>query len=331
MNTRARHRLGNYNMARNTEAAPNIHTLWKKRLLSVYMAFLSFLSLGPETVKLVTCIINANGFKARSSWLESTFLPNDCYLSPLVNRLFQPLFVLAVLMATLSPMCTVAFMYMVLRRARAYTMAILIIAMNTIIIVAAAVELALQTLALKSSLDMQVILTIRPDLSSEDILRAWNGFMGRRDPRVIFATALVAGGFQIVVVSFRHVIPSPWRLPKQLHLFVMKKHKSKSAIGEPKASTLGTELVAGVDSGPLAKLFDDYERRGLIPTHTDFEVCQVIWSLFVHAYAVSQSFGSANLTRPMADEERDAFFTLLPFPLSQEVNTLFNTLIKDVR
>ena len=323
-------------MARNTEAAPNTFALWKKLLSWVYRAS------GPpasvvswscllDVVKLMLCIMNAVGFKARSSWLTSTPLPNDCYVSPFVNRLFQPLYVLAVLMATLSPMCSVAFMGTLLRRESTYTMAILVIAMNTIITVAAAVVLALQTLSLKSSLDMQVILTIRPDLSSQDVLSAWDDVMVGGYPLGIFIISLVTGGFQIVAVSVRHLIPSPKRLPKQLQPFVMKKHKRKSAIGEPEVSTLGTELVAGVDSGPLAKLFDDYERRGLIPTHTDLEVCQVIRSLFVHAYSVSQSFGGETLTRPRVNEERDAFFKLLPFPIFQEVDTLFNTLIKDVR
>ena len=289
------------------------------------------LSSSPDVIKLTLCILTAIQFKARSSWLESTPLPNDCYLSPFVNRLFQPLYVLVVLIATLSPICSIAFTGTLLRRESTYTMAILVIAMNTIIIVAAAVVLALQTLSLNSSLDMQAILTIRPYLSSEDVLSAWNDFMGGGTLLAIFIISLVEGGIQVIAISIRHLIPSPNRLPKQLHPFVMKKHKRKSAIGEPEASTLGTELVASVESGPLAKLFDDYERRGLIPTHTDLEVCQVIWSLHVHAYAVSQSFGGENLTRPRVDEERDAFYESLPFPVFQEVDTLFNTLIKDVR
>ena len=154
-------------------------------------------------------------------------------------------------------------------------MGILAIAVITISIAVAAIVLALQTL-IQPSLDIQTILKIRPDLSSEDVLSNWEYFMDPWVTLAVFIISLVAGGFQIVVVSVRHLIPSPNRLPKQFQPFVLEKHKRKPVIGEPEASALGIELVAGVEPGPLARLFDDYEKRALISTHVDLEVCQSI-------------------------------------------------------
>lgn len=54
----------------------------------------------------------------------------------------------------------------------------------------------------------------------------------------------------------------------------MEKYKRATRIGEPEASALEMHVVARVDTGPLARLFDDYEKQGLISTHIDLEVCQ---------------------------------------------------------
>ena len=277
-------------MARNTEAAPNTFAVWKKLLSWVYRAsdpHTSFLlSFFLDLARLIPCIIIAIGYEERSSWLNPTPLPNDCYLSPRVNSLFQPLYVLAVLMVILYLLCTIAFSIMMFRRETTYTEAIWLIAVIMISIMVAAITLALQTL-IQPSLDMQTILTVRPDLSSKDVLSAWDDFMCGRLLLGIFILSLVTGGFQIMAVSARHLIPSPNRLPKQFQPFVMEKHKRKSSIEEPEASTLGTELVAGVEPGPLARLFDDYEKRALISTHVDLEVCQsnkAITFRFLHGF-----------------------------------------------
>ena len=247
------HHLSNYNMVVDTR--------------------ISVLSCGIDIVRLGLCSINAARLSRRSSWLSSTPLPDDCYLSPRVNSLFQPLFVLAALEAILSSLCTVAFSIMIFRRETTYTGAILIIAVITISVAVAAIVLALLTL-IQPSLNMQTILRNRPDLSSEDVLSAWDPFWPTGNPLVIFILFLVTGGFQIMVVSVRHVIPSSRKLPKQVQPYVMEKHKRGHAIGEPGESTPGTELVAGGDCGPLARFFDNYERRGPIFTHVEFEVCQ---------------------------------------------------------
>ena len=264
-------------MASITEAAPNTFALWKKLLSWVYRAsdpIASFLaSLALDLARLIVCGMNAIYFSARSSWLNATPLPDDCYLLPRVNSLLQLLHILEVLMTVLSPLCTVAFASAIFRRENTYTMGILAIAVIAISIAVAAIALALQIL-IQPSLDMQTILKIRPDLSSEDVLSEWENFMNPGPIPIAFTLFLVTGGFQIMAVSVRHLIPSPQRLPKQILPFVMEKHKRKSAIGEPEASTLGTELVTGVEPGPLARLFDDYEKRGLISTHIDLEVRQ---------------------------------------------------------
>ena len=260
-------------MARNTEAAPNTFALWKK-LLSVYSlsSFILCLFVCPNIAGLVLSTFNATNFSARSSWLDSTPLPDDCYLSPRVNSLFQPLFVLTVLTAISPPLYTVAFLITIFRRQTTHTEALLVIAVITINIAVTAIVLALQTL-IQPSLDMQNILRSRPDLSSEDVLFAWDKIMGGGGPLGLFIFSLITGGFQIMAVSLRHVIPSPRRLPKQFQPYVMEKRKRRHAVGEPGESTLGTELVAGIDCGPLARLFDDYKRRGPILTHIDLEVC----------------------------------------------------------
>lgn len=252
-------------MARITEAAPDAFALPPNIFPTLCFVL--------DLLRLAFCGVNARTFSARSTWLNPTPLPDDCYLLPRVNSLLQPLYVLAVLVAVLSPLCTVCFLTMVSQREAKYTGAVLFIAMITISIVVAAVVLALQTL-IQPSLDMQTILKIRPDLSSEDVLFYWETFMRADITLAVFILFLVSGGIQIMAVSARHLIPSPKRLPKQIQPFVMEKHKRKSAIGEPEASTLGTELVTGVEPGPLARLFDDYEKLGLISTHIDLEVRQ---------------------------------------------------------
>ena len=264
-------------MARITEAAPNTFALWKKLLSWVYRASdpraFFRLAFTVDPARLIVCGINASYSSARSSWLKATRLPDDCYLLPRVNSLLQLLYILEVLMAVLSPLCTVAFACAIFRRENTYTMGVVAIAVIAISIAVAAIVLALRTL-IRPSLDMQTIIKIRPDLSSEDVLSDWENFMNPGLIVFVFILFLVTGGFQIMAVSVRHLIPSPQRLPKQIQPFVMEKHKRKSAIGEPEASTLGTELVTGVEPGPLARLFDDYEKRGLISTHIDLEVRQ---------------------------------------------------------
>ena len=265
-------------MARNTEAVPNTFAFRKKLLSWVDEAYnrdaIIFLLPFPEILRLVLCVLNADGVSARSSWLNSTPLPNDSYLSPRINSLCQPLYVLAVLMAILSPVCSIAFFTLIFRREATYTGTILVIAVTTISIVVAAIVLALQIL-IQPSLDMQTILKIRPDLTSEDVLTAWRNSTTRLAYTLFaFILFLVTGGFQIMAVSARHLISSRTRLPKQFQPFVIEKHKRKSAIGEPEASTLGTELVASVEPGPLARMFDGYKERGLISTHIDLEVCR---------------------------------------------------------
>ena len=265
-------------MARNAEAAPYIFNLWQKLVSSAYNASdpaasisLSFVL---EVGRLVICSLNAARFSAQSSWLYPTSLPNECYSISRMNTLLQLLYILAILEAILSPVTTVAFVITIFRRETTCTHDISVFGLIAISIMVAAVVLALHALALNSSLDVQAILKTRPDLLSGDFLVAWSRFIGGKLPLVVFILFLVAGGFQIVTVSARHLIPSPKRLPKQFQPFVMKKHKGMSAVGEPEASTLGTELGAGVHSGPLARLFDDHKKRGLISAHIDLEVCQ---------------------------------------------------------
>ena len=264
-------------MARNAEAAPYIFNLWQKLVSSAYNASdpaasisLSFVL---EVGRLVICSLNAARFSAQSSWLYPTSLPNECYSISRMNTLLQLLYILAILEAILSPVTTVAFSITIFRETTC-THDISVFGLIATSTVVAAVVLALQNLALKSSLDVQAILKIRPDLLSGDVLGAWSRFIGGKLPLVAFILFLVAGGFQIVAVLARHIIPSPKRLPKQFQPFVIEKNKRISAVGEPEASALGTELVAGVHSGPLARLFDDHEKRGLISAHIDLEVCQ---------------------------------------------------------
>ena len=278
-------------MASSAEAAPYIFSVWQKLVSWPYIADLRSAGI-PFSVGFNLAITIISGFGAknlsvRSSWLDSTPLPNDCYRSPHVNTLLQLPYILMILEAVLSPVCAVTSSIMMSRRETTYTKTILVIGVITISTVVAGAIPVLQSLTRKSALDMQAILSIRPDLSSADVLTAWDDFIGRTFmPRLTFILYLLAGGYQIVALSARHLITSPERLPKQFRPFVMEKHKRKSAIGEPEASTLGTKLLNPVDSGPLAKLFDDYEKRGLISTHTDLEVCQAISPVFVHAYTV---------------------------------------------
>lgn len=64
-----------------------------------------------------------------------------------------------------------------------------------------------------------------------------------------------------MAVSAGHLIASAKRLPKQFQPFVMETHKRTTVVGESETSTLGIEVVALKDSGPLARLFDDYEKQ----------------------------------------------------------------------
>ena len=45
-------------------------------------------------------------------------------------------------------------------------------------------------------------------------------------------------------------------------------------MGKARDEHSGEEVVAYVDNEPLARLFDAYEKQGLIPTHIDLERCQ---------------------------------------------------------
>ena len=215
-------------MARNAEAAPYIFNLWQKLVSSAYNASdpaasisLSFVL---EVGRLVICSLNAARFSAQSSWLYPTSLPNECYSISRMNTLLQLLYILAALEAVLSPVTTVAFSITVFRRETTCTHDILVFSLITISTVVAAVVLALQALALNSSLDVQAVLKIRPDLLSGDVLGAWSPFIGGKLPLVAFILFLVAGGFQIVAVSARHITPSPKRLPKQFQPFVIEKN-----------------------------------------------------------------------------------------------------------
>lgn len=104
--------------------------------------------------------------------LQRRYIPNH-YLSSPADALLQPLYILAIFEAVLAPVCTVAFAITIFRREITYTKDMLYLVLIAISTVVAAVVLALQTQALSSSLDVQAILRIRPDLSSGDVLSAW--------------------------------------------------------------------------------------------------------------------------------------------------------------
>ena len=205
--------------------------------------------------------MNAANFSAQSAWLYSTELPNDCYLSSRVNTLLQPLYILATLEAIVVPISTFTFSIAISRRETKHNEEILVFSLIAINIAVAAAVLALKTLVQNPSLDMQAILRIRPDLSNGDVLAAWGNFIGRGMSLAVFIFSVIIGGFQIAVISAQHLIPSPKRLPKQFQPFIMEKHRETTAIGELEATTPVTEVVAGVNSGPLARLYDEYEKQ----------------------------------------------------------------------
>lgn len=225
-------------------------------------------------VTLGVCSANASYLSTYSSWLDdSTILPNDCYLISHMNTLLRLLYTFAVLETILCPVCLVAFILAFIRRETTCTHAIWCFTVMAISTVVAAVVLVLKTVVLNSSLNMQAILSIRPDLSSGDVLASWDSFRGGSLSLVAFIFFLVTSGLHIVAVSARHLIPSPIRLPKQFRPFVMEKHKRTAASGDPEATTLMIEMVEDVD-GPLARFYDHHDKQGLISTHIDLEVCQ---------------------------------------------------------
>ena len=276
-------------MAKNAKVVLYTFDLWQKLVSWAYNVShpdISFLfSFLLDALSLLFCSFNVSTLSARSSWLHATPLPSDCYLSPRIPTLFQQTYILAILEAVLCSVSIAAFTFTMFRRETTYTENILVIGVIAISIALAAVGLALQTLVSKSLLDVEAILRIRPDLSSEDVLNAWAKFTDGKLPLVVFIFLLFAGVLQIWAVSARHLIPSSRRLPKQHRPFIVEKTKRMPAIRESEASTLGTEMLPRVEPGPLARLFDDYERRGLISTQVDLEVCQsnkAITSSFLH-------------------------------------------------
>ncbi|KAK0512761.1 hypothetical protein JMJ35_004778 [Cladonia borealis] len=261
-------------MARNAETVPYRLNLWQKLVLLPYIANIpQIFAIMLEYVGLV-CWSCAATLSTRSSWLSSTPLPNYCYLISHMNTLLQLQYILAAFRTVLVPVNSVAFAITILRRETTCTDAFLYFGLIAVSTVVAAVVLALQIVVQNSSLDMQAILRIRPDLSSEEVLNSWEFFTDITMPLTGFILFLLASGLEIVAVSARHLIPYPARLPRQFRPFVAEEHKRARAFKGPEASTLGTELVARLDPGPLARLFDDYEKRALISTHTDLEVCQ---------------------------------------------------------
>ena len=265
-------------MARDAEEAPYAPSLRQKLVSWAYIAsrpgisitFSCFL----EVARVTVCSCMAGNLSAWSLWFHPTHLPNNHYLSSYLIALLQPLYILAVLEAVLSPVSTVAFGIVIFRRETTFAQDILFFGLLAISTMVAAVVLALQTLVLNSSLDVQAILRVRPDLSSGDAVSAWDSFVGGKFPLVAFILFVIADGYQIVAVSARHLVPSSKRLPKQFQPFVIEKHGRTAIVREAEASTQGIELEAGVDFGPLARLFDDYEKQGLISTRVALEVGQ---------------------------------------------------------
>lgn len=221
--------------------------------------------------RLAICSFQAISFSAGYSWLHASHLPNDHGQSSRAITLLQLLYVLTILEALLSPVCTITFCIMLRRREQRYTEIISFFSLIAISTVLAAVVLALQNLVL-SSLDIQAILAINPpDLSNGDGFYWSDDFVTGHIPLAALILFLVADGFQIVILSAQHLIPSSKRLPKQFQPFLIVKNRGKTIIEELETSPQMIELV---DSGPLARLYNDYERHGLISTHMDIQVCQ---------------------------------------------------------
>ena len=254
-------------MARDAEEAPYAPSLRQKLVSWAYIASRPGISITfsccLEVARVVICSCMAGNISAWSLWLHPT--------SHLI-ALLRPLYILAVLEAILSPVSTVAFGIVIFRRETTVAQDILFFGLIAISTMVAAVVLALQTLVLSSSLDVQAIRRVRPYISSGDALAAWDSFVGGKLPLVAFILFAVADGYQIVAVSARHLVPSSKRLPKQIPPFVIEKQGRTAIVREAEANTQGIQIVAGVDFGPLARLFDDYEKQGLISTHIDLEV-----------------------------------------------------------
>ena len=265
-------------MARDAEEAPYAPSFRQKLVSWAYIASRPGISITfsccLELARVIVCSCMVGNFSDGFLWLHQTHPPNSSYLSSHLFALLQPLYTLAVLEAVLSIVSTVAFGIVIFRRETTFAQDILFFGLIAISTMVAAVVLALQTLVLNSSLDVQTISKISPDLSSEDALAAWDSIVGGKLPLVAFILFVVADGYQIVAVSARHLVPSSKRLPKQFQPFVIEKHGRTAIFREAEASTRGIEIVDGVDFGPLARLFDDYEKQGLISTHIDLEVRQ---------------------------------------------------------
>ena len=188
-------------MARNTGAAPYIFEVWQKLVSLAYSASTSFASIGLsfylEVARLVICSLNAARFSVQSFWLYPTSLPNECYSISRMNTLLQLLYILAILEAILSPVTTVAFSITIFRRETTCTHDLSVFGLIATSTVVAAVVLALQNLALKSSLDVQAILKIRPDVLSGDVLGAWSRFIGGKLPLVAFILFLSLADFRL--------------------------------------------------------------------------------------------------------------------------------------
>ena len=236
-------------MARDAEAASRTLNLWQKLVSWAYIAGGSkssiLISWSLELARFLICYLNSDLISASS--FSTTDPTNPPSLSSRANALFQPLRILAVLETVLSPLSTLAFNIRIIQRETTYIKDILYFGLSAISTVVAAVVLVLQCLILK--------------LPRED---TWNIL-----PLFAFILFLVPGGLQVVAVLARRLI-----VPKQFRPFVMEKYKRTSAIEEPEARALGIELVAGIDSGPLARLNHDYEKQGFVSRHIDLEVGQ---------------------------------------------------------
>ena len=174
----------------------------------------------------------------------------------------------------MCPVSTIVFAITINRREITYARDIFSLGLITISIVVTVV-IRLNILVLSTLLgvntppDVQAILRN----TTGDVLTPREYSFAMDNSLIVLIFALVITGFQTMAISARHLIPASKKLPKQFQPFVLKKQKIATVIEEPEASTQEMEVVGGVDSGPLARLFDDYEKQGLISTHIDLEVC----------------------------------------------------------
>lgn len=284
-------------MATDATAAPRTFALWQKLVLSAYFVSRPGISITVsfflEVARVIICSVMAENFSTLSSWLHAVHLPNDPYLPSRAIALSQPLYILAVLEAALSPVSTVAFAITIFRRGTTYVEDILCFGLIGISTVVAAVVLALYILVINSSLNVQALVGIRPDRSSDNVSPALDAKL----PLAAFILFLVANGFQIVAITARHLILSSKRLPKQFRPFVMEKHGRTAVVGDPEAIDISMDVVPRTDLGPLERLYDDLEKQGLISHGVDLEVCRTIVVLFLKSLTrFSQSFHGKDFT-----------------------------------